>query len=222
MAKGSARQRKKLAKRLAQKTVHTIAPVKEQPIAQAKQVTVTPTSVRIAKPKEELPATVHTAQQQYIKKKKRKRLNRKQRKRLKLQQRKLQQAYRDKAQERYYEEHTDKQYTNEADDMTEEYANNILDDLNRLADSPAKERLLDIFYSHYNAEGGAYIQALHDTGADANLHDVVEVAIAKYKGNIPEKYYMAVVSWLNVGAPVDMRNTGADDDTDDISSEMYE
>ena len=47
MARGSARQRKKLAKRLAQKTVHTIAPVKEQPIAQAKQVTVTPTSVRI-------------------------------------------------------------------------------------------------------------------------------------------------------------------------------
>lgn len=220
MAKGSARQRKKLAKRLTQKTVHTIAPVKEQPIAQAKQVTVTPTSVRIVKPKEELPAKVHAVQQQYIKKKKR--LNRKQRKRLKLQQRKLQQTYRDKAQEQYYKEHTDKQYTNEADDMTDEYANNILNDLNQLADSPAKERLLDIFYSHYNAEGGAYIQALHDTGADANLHDVVEVAIAKYKGNIPEKYYMAVVSWLNVGAPVDMRNTGADNDTDDISSEMYE
>ena len=222
MSKGSARQRKKLAKRLALKTVRTIAPVKEQPIPQSKQITVTPVSVRVVKPQEDEPAPVHTAKPQPIKDKKKK-LSRKKRKALKLQQRKLQKSqYRDKTQEQYYKEHEDKEYDNEAWDMTDEYANNILVDLNTLADSSAKEMLLNIFYTHYDKDGAEYIQQLHDTGADANIHDVVEVAVAQYKGHLPDKWYTQMAIWLNVGVPIESRNTGIDNDNEDISSEFYE
>lgn len=223
MSKGSARQKKKLTKRLALKMVQAIAPKEQQRVSKPKKLEIEPKIVPRVTIEETQPTKHKKSKQQPPRKIKKKKLNRKQRKRLKLQQRQLQkQHYRDKVQEQYYKEHEDREYTNEAYDMTDEYANAILNDLNTLADYSAKQMLIDIFYNHYNKDGSAYIQQLHDTGADVNIHDVVEVAVAQYKGYLPDKWYTQMAVWLNVGAPIESRNAGIDNDNDDISSEYYE
>lgn len=215
MAKGSARQRKKIAKRLAQKSIHTFSTQVEEAIKQNRVKIEQIKPVKISAPKEDKPKPIHKATATDTIGKKRKKLSRKQRKR----QKKL---YRGKSQEQYYKENPSKQYTNEAVDMTEEYATNIINDLESLPNTAQRNILLDIFYTNYARRGDAYIQQLHDTGADTNIHDIVEIAIAQYKGYIPDKVFMNAVNWLNVGVPIDARNMGVDNDLEDISSEVYE
>ena len=215
MAKGSARQRKKIAKRIAQQSILKFGAQVDEAIKQ-NRVKIEPVKpVHISAPKEELPKHSHKATQTDAIGKKKKRLSRKQKKR----QKKL---YRGKSQEQFYKDNPNKQYTNEAVDMTEEYATNIVNDLQSLPNTAQKDILLDLFYTNYARKGDAYIQKLHDTGADTNLHDIVEVAIAMYKGYLPEKVFISAVNWLNAGVPIDARNTGVDNDYEDISSEVYE
>ena len=239
MAKGSARQRKKIAKKLALQQVQIVHHPREQHI-QHKIPKPRPTNlVNDYVPKisteipqaDEQPVKKIGVQKRELKKRKIKKLNRKQRKRIKLQQRAQQRRvtgsksaggkYRDKAQRKYYEENVDKEYTNEAVDMTEEFATNIVNELNALPNDYQRNILLDIFYANYRIKGADYLRKLYETANEHDLHDVVEVAIAQYKGAMPERVFMSVAQWLNNGAPLDARNTGADFDFEDISSEFY-
>lgn len=215
MARGSARQRKKIAKRLAQKSIRRFGTQIEEAIKQNRVQIEQIKPVKMSAPKEDTPKPTHKATLTDTIGKKKKKLSRKQRKR----QKKL---YRGKSQEQYYKENPSKQYSNEPEDMTEEYATNIINDLESLPSTAQKDILLDIFYTNYARKGGEYIQQLHDTGADTNIHDIVEVAIAQYKGYMPDKVFMNAVNWLNAGVPIDARNMGVDNDSEDISSEVYE
>lgn len=222
MARGSKRQRKKIAKRLARLSLHRFGQQVEEAIRQNSIRPVVQSAVRIPAPKEEIPVTKQSATVKPQTKKRKKKLNRKQRKRLKLQQRREQQVqYRGTAQQQYYEENRDKEYTDEVRDMTAEYAQEILDDLNNLADGTQKDILLRIFDKNYQEWGGMYIQTLHDSGFDNEIHNTVELCIANYKGAIPPKYYFQMMSWLNLGLPVDARKFDEEDD-EDITSEYYE
>ena len=221
MAKGSARQRKKIAKRIAQKSLYKFSIQIDDAIKQNRVQIEDIKPTKVTPKKEELPKPTHKATTTDIiskekpSKRTKKKLSRKQKKKEK-------KLYRGKSQEQYYRENPDKQYTNEAVDMTEEYATNIVNDLESLPNTAQKDILLDLFYTNYARKGGDYIQQLHDTGADTNIHDIVEVAIAQYKGYLPDKVFMSAVNWLNVGVPIDARNTGVDNDLEDISSEVYE
>lgn len=219
MARGSARQRKKIAKRLAKISSNVVAQ-ETQPKVRVKSVNVTPVTSRIVAPKEELPTTKRSATVKQRPKKK-KRINRKQRKRLKLQQKRLQQGqYRGKAQEQYYRENPDKEYTNEVIDMTDEYANEVLNSLNKLNDYYSGY-LTNLFYSNYNRLGTSYIQTLHDSGAIEEINEAVEYLVACYKGNVPEAYLKQFIDWLNLGLPVDASILDTED-SEDITSEFYE
>lgn len=238
MARGSSRQRKKIAKKLALQSVQivqhkTVQHIKHKP-AKPKQTTfeqfVTPKTVKPQNIKEVETVKKISATQKTNKNKSRK-LTRKQRIRLKSEQikqerrtrsKKTKETYRGKAQERYYEENPNKEYTNEAIDMTEEYANEILNDLHNLADGGnAKNFLLNLFYANYKRWGNSYIQTLHDSGFAENIHTTVEEAVARYKGSLPEKWFFQMVDWLNIGLPVDALNLDTDD-SEDIMSEFYE
>lgn len=214
MARGSARQRKKIAKRLAHQSARTIAPQLEQPIVQIKQVTIEPVKTRIVAPKEELPATKRGATQQKTNYNKKKKLTKKQRKK----NRRV--RYRGKAQEQYYKENPTKVYTEDVLDLTSEYATEVINDLQRL-DPQYRDRLINIFYDNYHKMGDLYIQKLHDNGIIEEIHEVVEYCVARYKGNLPEKYLFKMIEWLNVGLPVDARQLDTEDN-EDITSEFYE
>ena len=239
MAKGSARQRKKLAKRLALNSVQTVQQTRVQTnkhkIAKPRQTsfeqfatpkTVTPHSITEDETVKKISATQNKTNKNKIKK-----LSRKQRKRIKLEQVKEERRtrakrttdkYRGKAQERYYNENPDKEYTNNVVDMTEEYANEILNDLHSLSDGGnAKNFLLNLFYANYHRWGNSYIQTLHDSGFAENIHTTVEEAVARYKGSLPEKWFFQMVDWLNIGLPVDALNFDTED-SEDIMSEYYE
>ncbi len=222
MAKGSARQRKKIAKRLRLQSVQMFMQGIEKVLSPKIVQPPAPKILRIPAPKEEEPATLHRVTKTNFKKKKNKKLNRKQRKRIKLQQRRQNVQYRDSAQRQYYEQHADKEYTDEVLDMTQEYAENIVMDILRLEVEYQRNALLNIFYDNYNEKGDAYIKQLHDTEADNKIREAVEVAIASYKGFMPDSWFNKCARWLSVGVPIEARNTGVDVDTDDISSDMYE
>lgn len=230
MAKGSARQRKKIAKRLARKSIHRFSTQVEQAIKQNRITIEELPSAKIPAPIEEQPTPLNRANKtDFIKPKKKKKLTKKQRKKLKqqklkqLQKEKQQrkQSYRDKSQEQYYQENPQRQYINEPVDMTEEYASSVIEDLNSLNDGYRKEMLLNIFYTNYRKWGDNYIQTLHDSGFAKEIHDTVEECVARYKGSLPDKHYLKMIEWLNIGLPADAREFDGEDN-EDINSEVYE
>lgn len=237
MARGSARQRKKIAKKLALQSVQTVQAQREQHIKPkpikpvitqfdeyASPKTIKPKNISEVEDVTKIRATSGTITNKI------KKLSRKKRKKLKLQQQREQQKtrtsrqqseqYRGNAQKRYYEENPDKDYTNEAVDMTDEYANEVLNDISRLSDH-FSNYLTSLFYSNYRTLGKSYIQTLHDSGIIEEIHEVVEYCVARYKGNLPEVYLKQLVEWLNNGLPVDARVFDTED-SEDIFSEYYE
>lgn len=237
MARGSARQRKKIAKKLLLQSVQTVQAQREQHIKPKPIKPVITQFEEYATPKTIKPKTISEVEDVTKVRatsgtitNKIKKLSRKKRKKLKLRQQREQEKarrsrqqteqYRGNAQKRYYEENPDKDYTNEVVDMTDEYANEVLNDIARLSDH-FSNYLTSLFYSNYRTLGSSYIQTLHDSGIIEEIHEVVEYCVARYKGNLPEVYLKQLVEWLNNGLPVDARVFDTED-SEDIFSEYYE